>query len=226
MTPTTSTDSEPQRRNFRRSGWAALAVVAIAVGAVIVWLNVRNYQSEFASRHTPPPELPVRNAPFITSSDAVVDKMVELAELTPDDLAYDLGCGDGRIIITAALQTGCRGVGFDIDPQRVAEARENVKLHGVEHLVEIRQQDIFTLDLKEADVVLFYLLPRMNKKLIPQFQEMRPGSRLISHDFGLGDIKDVPPEKTVRLDKGEKEEVHQVHRWTTPLKIPELKERR
>jgi SAM-dependent methyltransferase len=220
MTPTTSTDSGPQRRNSRRSRWAALAVAVIAVGAVIVWLNVTNYQFNLASRHVQAPDLPVRNAPFITSSDAVVDKMVELAELSPDDLAYDLGCGDGRIIITAALQTGCRGVGFDIDPQRVAEARENVKLHGVEHLVEIRQQDIFTLDLKEADAVLFYLLPRMNKKLIPQFQEMRPGSRLISHDFGLGDIKDVPPEKTERVGKGDKEEVHQVHRWTTPLKIP------
>lgn len=212
----------PSRPPFQRRLWAVLALLGVVVLGAVVWINVRVYQANYAMDHPAPPELPVRNAPFITSPDAVVDKMVEMAELTPDDVAYDLGCGDGRIIITAALKTGCRGVGFEIDPEIAAKARENVKLHGVEGLVEIKQQDIFTVDLKPADAVLFYLLPQMNKKLIPQLQQMRPGSRVISHDFGLGDIPDVPPEKTAwvgeRYPSG-----HQVHRWTTPLKIAEKK---
>lgn len=199
-------------------------MVALAVLAAVVWVNVRVYLANYGMDHPLPPELPVRNAPFITSSDAVVDKMVEMAELTSDDVAYDLGCGDGRIIITAALKTGCRGVGFEIDPEIAAKARENVKLHGVEGLVEIKQQDIFTVDLKPANAVLFYLLPQMNKKLIPQLQQMRPGSRVISHDFGLGgDVSDVPPERTASVVGEDELTAHQVHRWTTPLKIPKKK---
>src|SRR6187399_805048 len=102
--------------------WIALAVVTLGVLAAVVWINVRVYLANYGMDHPLPPELPVRNAPFITSSDAVVDKMVEMAELTPDDVAYDLGCGDGRIIITAALKTGCRGIGFEIDPEIAAKA--------------------------------------------------------------------------------------------------------
>jgi SAM-dependent methyltransferase len=182
-----------------------------------------NYLIELAKQDAIAPDRIGLNAPFITTSDAVVEKMIEAAELTPDDVAYDLGCGDGRIIIAAALQTGCRGIGFDIDPQRVAEARENVKRHGVEHLVEIREQDVFTVDMREADVALFYLLPWMTKKLIPQFQQMRPGSRLISHDFGLGDIKAIPPEKSIRVDDPPRLDNHYVHRWTVPLALPPAK---
>jgi len=161
-----------------------------------------------------------RNAPFIKSPDAVTDKMVEMADLRTDDVVYDLGCGDGRLVITAALASGCRGIGFDIDPERVAEARENVRLHGVEHLVEIRQQDIFTLDLSEADVILMYLLPWMNKRLIPQFQQMKPGSRIISHDFGLGDVTDVKPDETVGVQLESPREKHYVHKWIVPLRVP------
>ncbi len=160
------------------------------------------------------------NAPFITTDDAIVDKMVELAELTADDVVYDLGCGDGRLVITAALRSGCRGVGIDIDPERVAEARANVELHGVADLVEIREQDVFAVDLREADVILMYLLPWMTKKLIPQFQQMPAGSRIVSHDFGIGDIKYIVPERTVPVRIEEVNETHLVHRWFIPLNVP------
>lgn len=160
------------------------------------------------------------NAPFITTHDAIVDKMVEVAELTEDDLVYDLGCGDGRLVITAALKHGCHGIGIDIDPERVAEARANVILHGVEDLVEIREQDVFTVDLSEADVILMYLLPWMTKRLVPQFQEMAPGSRIVSHDFGIGDILYIPPDSTSKVPLEEENETHLVHRWATPLDVP------
>lgn len=160
------------------------------------------------------------NAPFITTADTIVDKMVEVAEITADDVVYDLGCGDGRLVITAALKHGCRGVGIEIEPDRVAEAKANVKLHGVEHLVEIREQDVFTVDLKEADVILMYLLPWMTKRLVPQFQEMQPGSRIVSHDFGIGDIKYIEPESTYQVPLEGTRETHLVHRWYTPLDVP------
>jgi SAM-dependent methyltransferase len=198
--------------------WAGLLALLAAVG-VVSWMAVQYFG-------TPPPNEKApdrigRNAPFITSPDVVVDTMVEMAELTEDDLVYDLGCGDGRIVITAALRSGCRGVGFDIDPERVAEARENVRKNGVEHLVEIREQDVFTVDLNEPTAVLFYLLPWMNKKLLPKYEQLPAGRRLVSHDFGLGDIVDVRPDQTKLVEvEGEK---HYVHRWNTPLRRPAKK---
>ncbi|MDA1049614.1 MAG: methyltransferase domain-containing protein [Planctomycetota bacterium] len=160
------------------------------------------------------------NAPFITTPPEVADKMVEVAELTADDIVYDLGCGDGRLVITAALKHGCHGVGIDNDPGLVAEAKANVKLHGVEDLVEIREQDVFTVDLREADVVLMYLLPWMTKRLVSQFQEMPPGSRIVSHDFGIGDIKYIDPDSTHQVPLEGKNETHLVHRWNLPLDVP------
>ena len=141
-------------------------------------------------------------------------------EMTADDVVFDLGCGDGRLVITAALKHGCHGVGIDIDPVRVAEARANVKLHGVEDLVEIREQDVFTVDLSEADVILMYLLPWMTKRLIPQFQEMAPQSRIVSHDFGIGDILYIKPDSTHQVSLEGTNETHLIHRWDTPLHVP------
>jgi SAM-dependent methyltransferase len=198
-----------------------LTAIGLIVGGVLIWLNVRSNDLGLTRDGGKALDRVGRNAPFITTSDPIIDKMVEMAALTKDDVAYDLGCGDGRIIIAASLKTGCRGVGFDIDPKRVAEARENVKQHGLENLVEIREQDIFTVDMREADAVLYYLLPWMGKKLIPQFQQMKPGSRIISHDFALGDIKDIEPEKTELVHSEETHDEHRVHRWIIPLKTKE-----
>lgn len=196
-----------------------LGVCVIAGGvATRSWLYAR---FEASKLDTAPAKRIPKNAPFIKTPDVVTDRIIELARIGPDDLVYDLGCGDGRLVITAAMTTGCRGVGFDIDPERVAEAKENAKLHDVEELVTIKQQDIFTLDLGEADVVLMYLLPWMNKKLIPQLQQMKPGSRIVSHEFGLGEASDVPPDETIRvLVDADARDSRPVYLWITPLKVP------
>ncbi|MBW7990235.1 MAG: methyltransferase domain-containing protein [Planctomycetes bacterium] len=152
---------------------------------------------------------------FVPTPQDVVDKMLQLAKLKKDDLVYDLGCGDGRIPVTAARKYGCKAVGYDLDPERVKESLENVKKNKVEHLVTIEQKDIFTLDLSEADVVTLYLLPALNVKLIPQLEKLKPGSRILSHSF---DMKGVKPDKVVRLTSSFDNIEHKIYLWTTPLK--------
>ncbi|MFN0019805.1 MAG: SAM-dependent methyltransferase [Pirellulaceae bacterium] len=201
-----------------------LAIVILASGATAAAWLIGNRLIRQADSLGKVPDRVGLNAPFITSPDAVVDQMVEMADLKEGDIAYDLGCGDGRIIITAALKTGCHGVGYDIDPQRIAEARRNAKLHGVDHLVEFRQQDIFTADLSDADAVLMYVLPWMTRKLIPQLRQMQPGSRIVSHQFNLGEESQLQPEKTVRIRVENDSSSHYVHRWTAPLKpVPNVR---
>jgi len=161
-----------------------------------------------------PPSRPVANAPFITTPRDVVDKMVELASLSEDDLLYDLGCGDGRIAIAAAKKHGCRAVGYDIDPERVNESRQNVKDNGVEDLVTIEEADVFTLDLSPANRITMYLLPMMLVKLVPQLEQLPPGSRILSHDFT---IEGITPNEVVEM-KSEDGRTHTINVWTTPLK--------
>ena len=213
----TTEPSPPQSRRLFLPALLALSGGAAALAGVR-WWTLR--QLDVLEQLRDPPDRIGRNAPFIPSADPVVDKMVEVARLTPQDVVYDLGCGDGKIVIAAARASGCRGVGFDIDPALVAEAKENAKRHEVEHLVEIREQDVFTVDMREASVAMFYLLSWMIKKLIPQFQQMQPGSRLISHDFAFGDTKYIPPEETVTVPGAQPHEDHYVFRWTIPLKVP------
>lgn len=134
--------------------------------------------------------------------------MLEVAGVTKNDVVYDLGCGDGRIPVAAASKYGARAVGVDIDPQRVQEANENVKKAGVDRLVTIRNEDLFTIDLSEATVVTLYLLPSLNQRLIPKFmKELKPGTRVVSHAFDMGDWK---PEKELDV-MGRK-----VYLWTIP----------
>jgi SAM-dependent methyltransferase len=141
--------------------------------------------------------------------------MLEMAEVKKNDLVYDLGCGDGRIVVTAAKKFGCRAVGYDISPKRVKESLENVRKNNVGDLVRIEQQDIFKLDLSKANVVTLYLLPSLNVKLIPQLEKLKPGSRIVSHDF---DMKGVKPDKVVTI-QDEKDDYgdHTIYLWTTPL---------
>jgi precorrin-6B methylase 2 len=153
---------------------------------------------------------------FVPTPQKVVDKMLEMAEVKKDDLVYDLGCGDGRIVVTAAKKYGCRAVGYDISPKRVKESLENVKKNNVGNLVRIEQQDIFKLDLSKANVITLYLLPSLNVKLIPQLEKLKPGSRIVSHDF---DMKGVKPDKTVIIpDEDDDYGDHTIYLWTTPLK--------
>jgi alpha-L-fucosidase/precorrin-6B methylase 2 len=152
---------------------------------------------------------------FVPTPQEVVDKMVELAEIKPTDVVYDLGCGDGRIVVTAAKRYGVKAVGFDINPERVKEALENVKANKVEHLVTIKQADIFTLDLSEATVVTLYLLPSLNVKLMPQLAKLRPGSRIVSHDF---DMRGAKPVEVVHVTApaGPYGNDHTIYKWVVP----------
>ena len=152
---------------------------------------------------------------FVATPQDVVDKMLELAKVQKDDLVYDLGCGDGRIVVTAAKRYGCRAVGYDIDPNRVKESLENVAKNNIGHLVRIEQKDIFTLDLSEANVITLYLLPSLNVKLIPQLEKLKPGSRIVSHDFRMRGVK---PDKVVKLTSDENQARHKIYLWTSPLR--------
>lgn len=156
---------------------------------------------------------------YVPTPQAVVDKMLEMAEVKSGDVVYDLGCGDGRIVVTAAKKYGVKAVGFDIDPQRIAEARENVRVNGVGHLVTIKQEDIFTLDLREASVVTLYLLPELNVRLMPQLEKLRPGSRIVSHDF---DMRGAKPVEVVKMPAGNDSELEgtdpTIYKWVVPWK--------
>jgi ubiquinone/menaquinone biosynthesis C-methylase UbiE len=134
---------------------------------------------------------------FVPSSDAVIDAMLKIAEVGPTDVVYDLGCGDGRIVIAAAKRFGARGVGIDIDPERIKEANARARDAGVAGRVTFQVGDIFSDDVKigDATVVMLYLLPSLNERLRPKlWRDLRPGTRVVSNSFGMGDA--WPPEKT------------------------------
>lgn len=127
-------------------------------------------------------------APYVPTPQDVVDRMLKLAGVTSADLVIDLGCGDGRIPITAARVYGARGLGVDIDPQRIAEARANAKAAGVEHLVDFRLQDAMTTDVSQATVLTLYLLSSSNLKLRPILtRQLKAGTRIVAHNFAMGD---------------------------------------
>jgi uncharacterized protein (TIGR03000 family) len=160
----------------------------------------------------PGPKLPV---PFVATPQDVVDRMLEAAAITKDDVVYDLGCGDGRIVATAAQKYGCKAVGVDLDPQRVKASRATVKAKGVEKLVTIEEKDFFKVDLKPATVVTLYLLPEVNAKLIPQLEKLETGARIISHDFA---IEDVEPWKKFAMRSKEDGKTHTIYVWVAPIK--------
>jgi hypothetical protein len=130
--------------------------------------------------------------PYVPTPQDVVDRMLEMAQVKKGDVVYDLGSGDGRIVVTAAKKYGVKAIGYEIDPERIRESHENIKKAGVEKLVEIKQQDIRTVDLSGASVLTMYLLPEVNMMLRPNiWNQMKPGSRVVSHDFDMGDWKPV-----------------------------------
>ncbi|HXF75155.1 MAG TPA: class I SAM-dependent methyltransferase [Methylomirabilota bacterium] len=127
--------------------------------------------------------------PFVPSPMHVVEKMLEVAEIKKGDILYDMGSGDGRIVIEAAKRYGIRGVGVDLNPELVAKAREHAEREGVGHLVEFRAQDGLTVDISEATVVTLYMFKWFNNALKPKLQKLKPGSRVIAHDFDIDDWK-------------------------------------
>jgi tRNA G37 N-methylase Trm5 len=148
--------------------------------------------------------------PYVPTPQEVVERMLDLAQVKKGDVVYDLGSGDGRIVVTAAKKYGVKAVGFEIDPQRIKESHENIKKAGVENLVEIHQQDIRTVDLSPATVLTMYLLPEVNLMIRPNiWKQMKPGSRVVSHDFDMGDWK---PLKTENIKDGSSWD-HTLYLW-------------
>lgn len=148
--------------------------------------------------------------PYVPTENSVVDAMLKLAGVKSTDVVYDLGCGDGRIIVRAAKNYGARGVGVDIDPVRIQQARENAKRNMVEDLVRFEENDLFDADIRAATIVTLYLLPNVNVRLRPKLlRDLKPGTRIVSHSFDMGDWK---PEKEEQVDGAT------IYLWTIPEK--------
>lgn len=154
----------------------------------------------------------VPDARYEPSSPEIALEMLKLAGVKKGDVVYDLGCGDGRIVITAAEKFGARGVGIDIDPQRIKESQENARKARVTDRVRFVNQDLFEADIREATVVTLYLLPWVNLKLRPKlWSELKPGTRIVSHSHDMGDW---PPEKETEVNG------HRIYYWTVPANKP------
>ena len=202
----------------RKGVWSLAALGALAIIAVSFSRPAAGQESQSATATRRPDVI------YVPTPQAVVEKMLEMAEVKKGDVVYDLGCGDGRIVVTAAKKCGVKAVGYDIDPQRVKEAEANVRSNKVEHLVTIQQQDIFTLDLGEASVVTLYLLPDLNVRLMPQLAKLKPGSRIVSHDFDMRGAKPVQVHHMTVESKndgaGNDDEYndgpHTVYKWVVP----------
>ncbi len=184
-----------------------MVIRRLILAAAIVLITCGLAHAQAAPAQTPPPTR-TPDVIYVPTPPEVVDAMLKVAKVTKDDVVYDLGCGDGRIVVTAAKQFGARGVGIDIDPQRIKEARANVESAGVGDRVQILQADLFESDIHEATVVTLYLLPSLNLKLKPiLFKQLKPGTRIVSHAFDMGDWK---PEQTLDVNG------RTVYYWTIP----------
>ena len=148
---------------------------------------------------------------YVATAPETVDRMLDVAGVRPGDVVYDLGCGDGRMVIAAAKKFGTRGVGVDLDPARIREARANAQRAGVDKSITFKVADLFETDLREATVVMIYLLPKVNRRLKPKlFAELQPGARVVSHDFDMG--PDWPPDRYVKFGNDD------IYMWVMPPK--------
>jgi precorrin-6B methylase 2 len=168
----------------------------------------------WAQAPAPAPPVVKKDVPYVPTPPEVVQVMLELARVRSGDVVYDLGCGDGRIVIAAVKIKGVRGVCVDIDPERIHESRQNAQIEGVAKRIKFVQGDLFQVPINDASVVMMYLLPAVNLKLRPRLMaELRPGTRLVSHMFSMGDWEpDV--RRTVVMPEYE----HVVYRWVIPAR--------
>ena len=211
---------------MRKATLSRLSVVSVAVFIAIVAAcataeqsgvkqgEVNQQATPAVSQQTPEVKPTVkRDVPYVPTPQNVVDEMLMLANVTKNDVVYDLGSGDGRLVITAVKKFGAkRGFGVDIDPERIAESNANAKQAGVTDRVQFAAQDLFQTDFKEATVVTLYLLPEVNLKLRPKLlSDLRPGTRVVSHAFDMGDWT---PQKTVTVQPGGQK----IMLWTIPAK--------
>jgi SAM-dependent methyltransferase len=169
----------------------------------------------FAAAQTPQPKRDP-DVPYVPSTEDAVTSMLRLAGVTKSDVVYDLGCGDGRIVVAAAKTYGARGVGIDINPVRIAEAKENAKKAGVENLVRFEEEDLFEAKIGDATVVTLFLLSSVNLKLRPKLlAELRPGTRVVSNTFDMGDWK--PDQEFTVPTAGEESYLsRKLYLWTVP----------
>jgi len=170
---------------------------------------------EIASKREAAKTMRTPDVVYVGTAYDLISKMLQLAQPKKSDLVYDLGCGDARILVLAAQKYGCRGIGYDIDPVRIQDSKENVARNHVENLVTIIQDDIFTVDLSKADVIPLYLLPDMNRRLLPQLDKMKPGSRIVCHNY---DLDEIVSDKTITVISNEDNASHTLTLYTTPLK--------
>lgn len=191
----------------RRFIAVATAVLVLGLGS---WGAVEYYISwlrEQDEQYTNPPKLPYRPTPFVPTPHDVVDKMLELVEPKKGELLYDLGSGDGRIVVKASKRYGCRSVGFEFNDELARKSRAAAKEQGVEGLVTIKKQDFYTVDLSKADVITIYLLPRPIKRLQPQLEKLRPGTRVVCHDYGF---PWMTPDRKITVRTGNDPQEHYV----------------
>ena len=183
-----------------RQLWILTCCVVLAI--VGVWL------SGYAQTRGP-------DVQYVPTPENVVDEMLRITGVTKDDVVYDLGCGDGRLVITAAKRYGARGVGIDIDPQRITESRDNARQADVTERVRFLEQDLFEADIRQATVVTLYLLPKLNVQLRPKLlHDLKPGTRVVSHDF---DMAEWQPDRTVQVPGASRP--HAVHYWVVPADV-------
>lgn len=198
---------------------ACVAIFAVVIAACAAAPQGQVIQGTPEAKQQPSPQVSPqtkeikRDVPYVPTPQNVVDEMLKLANVTKNDVVYDLGCGDGRLVITAVQKFGAkRGFGVDIDPERIAESNANAKTAGVTDRVTFAVQDLFQTDFKEATVVTLYLLPEVNLRLRPKlWSDLRPGTRVVSHSFNMGDWE---PQKTVTVEPGGQ----RLYLWTIPAK--------
>lgn len=155
---------------------------------------------------------------FVPTPQVVAEKMLEMAKVQPGEMVFDLGSGDGRIPITAAKKFGARAFGYELDNGLIKESQENARKQGVADRVSFERRDIFKLDLSRADVVTLYLLPGLNRALVPQIQKMKPGSRIVSHAFRIEGYQETKSELIELLDEHRHKKLYSVYLYTVPLK--------
>lgn len=175
----------------------------LAIAAAVVAVT-------FAANRVVARELDV---PYVPTPQAVVEKMLEMADVKESDYLIDLGSGDGRIPVTAAKKYGIRALGVDLNPVRIQEAKENAKREKVTDKVEFREEDLFQTDLSKATVITMYLLNSVNMKLRPEILKLKPGTRIVSHSFGMGDWQ---PDETAKVQG------RTVYMWIVPEEAPKL----
>lgn len=207
---------------MRKAMLPRLYVTAVALFAIVVAACAAAQKAEVrqdAPQQQASPEASPqikeikKDVPYVPTPQNVVNEMLTLANVKKNDVVYDLGCGDGRLVITAVNKFGAsRGFGVDIDPQRISESNANAKAAGVTDRVAFAVQDLFQTDLKDATVVTLYLLPEVNLRLRPKLlSELRPGTRVVSHSFDMGDWK---PQRAITVQPGGQ----RLYLWTIPAK--------